>query len=85
MMLQRLLEFKIHKDRDGEWDFEDDLGDDVEFRFKFALHTGTESPEVRDHTQHIQQFVGTLPQKIANRLKENTKGRTEKEIYTATL
>jgi hypothetical protein len=59
--------------------------DDVEFRFKFALHTGTESPEVRDIIRNIQQFVGTLPQKIANRLKENTKGRTEKEIYTATL
>jgi hypothetical protein len=50
---QRLLEFKIHKDRDGEWDFEDDLGDDVEFRFKFALHTGTESPEVRDIIRNI--------------------------------
>jgi hypothetical protein len=38
MMLQRLLEFKIHKDRDGEWDFEDDLGDDVEFRFVRVAH-----------------------------------------------
>jgi hypothetical protein len=83
MLLQRLLRFKIHKDRDGEWDFEDDLGDDVEFRFKFALHTGTESRGERYHT--YTTIRGNFTAKKANRLKENTKGRTEKEIYTATL
>jgi hypothetical protein len=29
-MMLNGLEFKIHKDRDGEWDFEDDLDDGVQ-------------------------------------------------------